>query len=168
MSRFDSRKQAVLGEANALGTAFLRAGLAPEPSRSQLRKILRDYAQTRDVTIQKMESKDVMREIVKRSLETQSLLWPATENLVRSAKAPGPVEVAIIQSINEVIDVHGKRLAAASDRLPAVVLVLLVFIAGTAMFIIGFHAGRQGSLNRWRLALLSLVLAAVITVITDL
>jgi hypothetical protein len=167
MSRFDSRKQAVLEEANAIGTAFLRAGLAPEPSRSQLRKILRDYAKTRDVTKVNVASSDAIRRVVERSLAAQSRLWPATETLVRSASTAGPVEVAIVQSINEVIDVHGKRLLAVTDRLPGEVFMLLVFIAGIAMFILGFHAGRQGSLSRWRLALLGFVLAAVITVITD-
>jgi len=167
MSRFDLRKQAVLQEANAIGTAFLRAGLAAEPHRSELRKILRDYAVTRDVTKVKEESKDSVRKLVERSVAAQSLIWPATERMVRSNASAGPVEAAIVQSINEVIDVHQKRLFSATDRLPAIVLVLLVCIAGTAMFILGFHTGRQGSLNRWRLALLGLVLAAVITVITD-
>ncbi len=33
LSRADLRKQAVIDEANAIGTAFLRAGMAPEPTR---------------------------------------------------------------------------------------------------------------------------------------
>ncbi len=64
--------------------------------------------------------------------------------------------------------VHGKRPAANIDRLPAIVLFLFVFISVDAMFIAGFRAGRQGSLNRSRTALPGIVLAAVITVVTDL
>lgn len=166
LSRQDARKQAVLEEANALGTAFLRASLAPEPSRSELRTILLDYAQTRDVTGEQAATRDAIRKIIERSLQAQALIWPATERMVK-AQAPGPVATAIVQSINEVLDMHGKRLVAVRDRLPGVVFALMVFIAAAAMFITGFHAGRQGSLNRWRLALLGVVLAAVITVITD-
>lgn len=166
LSRADSRKQAVLDEANAIGTAFLRANLAPEPSRSELRKLLRDYAKTRDVSEEKVASSDGIQRIVQRSLDVQSLLWPSVERMVE-AKSAGPVEVSILQSVNDVLDMHGKRIVAATDRLPVIVLALLVFIAAAAMFIIGFHAGRQGSLSRWRIALLGVVLAAVITVITD-
>jgi hypothetical protein len=166
LSRFDSRKHAVLEEANAIGTAFLRASLAPEPSRSELQKLLREYAQTRLVTREQFLTKDGFHKVLERTTKAQALLWPATERMVK-ATAAGPLEVSIVQSVNKVLDVAGKRLAAYIDRLPAIVFVLLVFIAATAMFVACFHAGRQGSLNRWRLALLSVVLAAVITVITD-
>ena len=166
LSRFDSRKHAVLDDANAIGTAFLRASLAPEPSRSQLQKLLKEYAQTRLVTREQLLAKDGFRKVLERTTKAQSRLWPATDRMVK-AMAAGPLEVSIVQSVNKVLDVAGKRLAAYIDRLPAIVFVLLVFIAATAMFIAGFHAGKQGSFKRWRLALLSVVLAAVITVITD-
>ena len=37
LSRIDMRKQALVQEANAIGTAFLRADLLPEPGRTELR-----------------------------------------------------------------------------------------------------------------------------------
>ena len=47
VSRFDARKDAVIKEANALGTAFHRADLVAEPGRSELKMVLLDYARTR-------------------------------------------------------------------------------------------------------------------------
>jgi hypothetical protein len=38
LSRADMRKQAVINEANAIGTAFLRADLGAEPGRGELRE----------------------------------------------------------------------------------------------------------------------------------
>src|SRR5262245_23780758 len=43
VSRFDSRKRLVVDEANALGTAFLRARLLPEPERTEVATLLRRY-----------------------------------------------------------------------------------------------------------------------------
>ena len=43
--RYDDRKQLVLDEANAIGTACLRADLLPEPDRDSVRRLLYDYAQ---------------------------------------------------------------------------------------------------------------------------
>ena len=46
-SRFDARRQLVLQEANAIGTAYLRADMLPEPQRSEIRNQLREYATLR-------------------------------------------------------------------------------------------------------------------------
>ncbi len=41
-NRFDTRKQLVLDEINAIGTTYLRANTLPEPPRTKIRKLLRD------------------------------------------------------------------------------------------------------------------------------
>jgi hypothetical protein len=46
-SRFDARKQLLLNEVNAIETTFLRAGLIPEPHRTEVRRLLAQYADTR-------------------------------------------------------------------------------------------------------------------------
>ena len=47
VERYEKRKQAVIAEANALGTAFLRANLIAEPGRTELKEALYQYALTR-------------------------------------------------------------------------------------------------------------------------
>ena len=46
-SRYDTRKQLVLQEANAIGTTYLRAEFLQEPQRSDIRNVLREYAALR-------------------------------------------------------------------------------------------------------------------------
>lgn len=46
-TRFDERRQLVLQDANAIRTAYLRAQTLPEPERSEVPKLLRDYLNTR-------------------------------------------------------------------------------------------------------------------------
>src|SRR5262245_27036868 len=38
--RFDARREAVLAEANAIGTTYLRAGMLPEPERKEVARLL--------------------------------------------------------------------------------------------------------------------------------
>src|SRR5262245_43442707 len=45
-NRFDTRRQVLLNEANAIGTTYLRAGMRPE-SGEQIRGLLRDYVRAR-------------------------------------------------------------------------------------------------------------------------
>src|SRR5437870_1746641 len=42
-SRFEERKQVLIEESNSIGTAYLRAGLMPEPITTESRNILREY-----------------------------------------------------------------------------------------------------------------------------
>ena len=51
LSRFEGRRDAVLNEANAIGTTALRARLLPEPHNTETLKLLREYVQIRlDIT----------------------------------------------------------------------------------------------------------------------
>ena len=45
--RFDTRRQLVLEEANAIGTVYLRAGYLPQPASDQTRELLREYVPLR-------------------------------------------------------------------------------------------------------------------------
>src|SRR6185295_20094578 len=47
LTRFEARREAVLNEANAIGTTALRARLLPAPHREESLRLLREYAQIR-------------------------------------------------------------------------------------------------------------------------
>jgi hypothetical protein len=72
-----------------------------------------------------------------------------------------------VTSINEVIDMHTTRLAATFDRLPPLVLWMLVLIAAASISVAGFNAGLGGFISRWRMSALTFVLAAVMLIIID-
>src|SRR5262245_23735485 len=47
LSRFDTRRAQVVDEANAMGTAWLRLGLAPVSAQPKLREMFRSYVDSR-------------------------------------------------------------------------------------------------------------------------
>lgn len=166
MTRSDMRKQAAIEEANAIGTAYLRAALVPEPVRSELRTILREYARTRLITKEHVDSLAELRETIERSIAVQRRLWPAASKLL-DGRQGGPIDALVFASLNKVIDMHTLRLAAGLDRLPTILLMLVV-IAALSMCVAGFTDAAAGHHNRIGATVLVIMLALVILVILDL
>jgi hypothetical protein len=166
VSHHKVRKQAVIAEANALGTAFLRADLFADPGRTGLKQALLAYARTRTVASGKALSADRFREIIDRSLQEKAKLWPATQQVLRQ-NGPAPIVASLVAAVNDVMDLHTIRVAAVFDRLPRIVLVMLVFIAAASLAVAGFNAGISGRMSRWRMTALALVLAGVMLLIID-
>jgi len=166
VSRYEARKAAAVEESNALGTAFLRADLLREPGRSELRFVLYEYAQTRTYPQGYLYTPAEAQVIIDRTLAAQALVWPA----MRKAAAednPVPVVLAVVAAVNNVLDIHNVRLMADFDKLPSVVVWLLVFIACCAIGVLGFNAGLVGRMSRWRMGSLAMVLVYVILMIVD-
>ena len=166
ISRHEARKRSVIAESNALGTAFLRAGLVEDPARSELRTALLDYARTRrserdrTMTVARLES------LFEKSQDAKARLWPAVERMMHSSKQ-GPVEVSVAGAVTEVLDCDTVRVAAIVDSLPTMVLTLLLLIAAATVSVAGFNAGLAGQISRWRTTLLILVLVSIMLVILD-
>jgi hypothetical protein len=167
LSRADLRKQAVLNEANAIGTAFYRADLAAEPARTELRERLLAYARTRLYKAEEgyLTSQQLQQQIA-HSLEAQAKLWPATVRVLEG-DLPAPIQASIVQAINEVLDAHTTRITFAFDRQPWIVMVLLLFISAASLGVVGYNVALVGGLYRWRMSIFTLVLAAIILVISD-
>ena len=166
VSRLDSRKQALLAEANALGTAFLRADIVAEPGRSELKNALYQYALTRTIKQGTKTDKETVATILNQTLEKQALLWPATQQVIAQDN-PDPIEALLVAAMNDVIDAHTVRGAAILDRLPSIVIWMLLLVAAAALSVAGFNAGLQGIMSRWRMSALTLVLSGVMVLIVD-
>jgi hypothetical protein len=168
MSRSDLRKQALVTEVNAISTAFLRADLLPEPSRTKLRESLFYYAQSRVVDSDTIWTHEKLREVIDNSLEIQSKIWPATKSALRQeGDMSGPERALLISAINDVLDANTRRIAVIYDRLPTALLVLLVLIAGVALAVATYNTSLTGQSSRWRMTAFAVILALVMYIILD-
>ena len=166
VSHYKARKQSVLEETNAIGTAYLRADLLAEPGRSELKNALFEFTKARTPEERDRYDHEYVKKILEVSEEKLSMLWPATIKAFGGVPS-GPVHTSVAASINEVIDNFAERNHALHDRLPDMVLVLLCFIAAVALSFVGHNAGVAGQISRWRLAILALVFTGVVLVIMD-
>lgn len=162
-SQHNLRKQHVLDEANAIGTAYLRADLIDEQYGTEVKQLLRDYVDTR---LQAVGSDNLDAAIAK-SIQLHELLWAQVS--FASKTAPNTNTALIIQSINGVIDMHGKRITAVlHNRIPDSIWVTLFAISALTMITMGTQAGLAGSRRLAVVIPLILAFAALATVVVDL
>ena len=163
-THFDAARQALLNEANAIRTAYLRADLLPEPQRTEVRNLLREYV---DVRLEGRRSGKI-EEAITRSEELQDQLWSqavaARENTSNSAFIGN-----FIQSLNEVINLHSKRVTAGLEvRIPDSIWLVIYAITMLAAASIGYHAGLTRSRRLPVVPALILAFSVVIFLIADL
>jgi hypothetical protein len=167
LSRFDARREAVLQEANAIGTTGLRARLLPAPHNADVLKLLRDYVQIKLNVTQNVTSPAELATAIARSNEIHEALWQQTKAI--AAKDTGLVPTGLfIQSLNEMIDSHGKRLDAGRNRVPSIVLFALYGVTIVACAFAGYANGLGTGRLRLPSYVMGLLVASVILLIQDL
>jgi hypothetical protein len=165
--RHKLRQALIVREANAIGTAFLRSGLPPENQRRELQALLRQYLDSRILSEDIAAEPSKLAEAIQRSERLQAALWPTASRDI-AGRPPTVVDSLVFQALNEVIDVHTERLAAAEYRLPSAILWLLCVIALTALSLTGFGSGLRGRRGAYSTGALAVLLTAVILVIIAL
>lgn len=164
-SRFDSRKQLLLDEVNAIGTAFLRTDFLPEPQRTETRKLLRRYVDIRTEAVRQPEK---LPQAMVDSEMLHNQLWSQVSAL--SNQNNNSILLGLyIQSLNEVIDFHSKRVTVGFQyHIPDSIWLALYFVTILAMAAVGYHFGITGSGSFWITLVLALAFSAVILLIADL
>ncbi len=99
-------------EANALGTAFLKANMLAEPDRTAMKTVLLDYARTRYIRPASLRTPDGRKEMLQRTLQAQQKVWAATMHVIDQGHL-GLAESSVITAVNNVLDAHTIRLVAA-------------------------------------------------------
>jgi len=163
-SRFNSRREIVVEEANAIGTTYLRAGLLPNGRGVIIRKLLGEYVDARLEVVQTGNIEQVLR----RSEELHRQLWKEAEAV--GQEHPDSIVVGLfIQSLNETIDVHAKRvLVALQNRLPVALWATLYLITMLTMAGVGYHGGLTNSKRSLAIVVLVLTFSAIMTLVADL
>jgi hypothetical protein len=163
-TRFDSRRMTLLDESNAIGTTYLRAQLLPEPERAESRKLLREYV---DVRLQAVQTGSIAEGAV-RSEELQGQLWGRA--VAAAEKNPASVMTGIyLQSLNEVIDLHAKRmLIGARSRIPVSIWLGLFGLAVIGMASVGYQAGLVATRRSPAMLFLTVAFAGTLLLIFDL
>jgi hypothetical protein len=160
---YELRKQLVMDEANAISTTSLRAGMLPEPQRSQIRALLLQYVQARREYSLASPDKQELSSVLHRAKELQSALWQQAEAAAR--QSPTPFTSLFVASLNETIDLSEKRLTAMESRVPPAVWLLLLCIALLTCLTFGYHQRKRF----WLLSVVTpLMIAIAMGLIADL
>jgi len=153
---FNERRQLVVSEANAIATAYLRAGYLSEPFKTEARQLLHDYLNLRLEVVNPARAQAA----IARSEQILDELWRHVEEL--ASNSPTPTVSLYILSINNVIDVHTERLNSEMGfRVPLPIMLGLLGVAAMTMFLLGINDGYHERNNRIALIVLVVILSLV-------
>lgn len=152
-ARFIDRQDMIVKEANALGTAYLRTMMLPDPQRGQLQAELRQYTADRLELLHSYDEANI-RALLAKAGSAQNRIWR-----IGMAGVGTDREFAnfMLPPLNDVIDIHSEHLYAARRHVPQPILVVIIIAAAIGMAMIGFDNG----LVRRRFLLLSSSFALV-------
>jgi hypothetical protein len=159
---FHARKHALVHEANAIGTTYLRSDLISESHRTEVRKVLREYVEERLqwAGVEKVQ-------VVRSSKELHSQLW--AQAVAVGEKNPGSEVVALfIESVNEVIDLHAERVMVRErSRIPGTYWIVLYVVSIFALAAMDYHGGVAGTARSPVMLAVAVAFSAVILLIAD-
>ena len=160
VGRYESRRAAVVSEANAIGTTYLRAQTLAEPVRSQSLDLLRRYTRDRVKLSELVIGTAAFDAAVVDAVDIQSELW----GLAGKALTDDPIASAprlYVESLNEMINAHTVRVAALANRVPSTVVYLQLLGGVVAVGLLAMHLaviGRSVTTAVLAAAMVSLIL----------
>jgi hypothetical protein len=162
LNRYETRRELVIQQANAIGTAYLRAQLLDEPFRGTLSRLLVDYTENR-ISLATVGAGGGA--YLERNDELLTEIWGAVKASRESAQAHG-LTTALLITFNEVIDLDAERKIAWNLRIPIEVVFLLMVYLGVTAAVVGHQV--DGPRGKRAALVLFLLVSLSITVIADL
>jgi len=168
LSRFDLRKQMVVKESNAIGTAALRSQLLPENQRLKMAELFKEYIKVEfSITSRTNISLKENTELNNDAKRIQNLMWIEAFNATENNPLSVPAGL-FATSINQLIDVKTERDIAIANHVPEIVLLGLLLFALLAIGILGYGNGLAAAHARYPAAILCIVITLSIILIIDL
>ena len=155
--RYQQRRDSVLAEANAIGTAWLRAGVATGSEREAIRRLLRDYTEVRVATTSGAGGDE---RLYQKAAALQAEIWQLARDVAE--RSPTPVSALLLTSLNDAFDQMLTSRRDFTGRVPSYVFRLLVTVSVLAVGAVGYGFGLAGSrqfalsvllLGTWTLAI---------------
>lgn len=165
-ARFTERRAGTLAEANAIGTAWLRAEAIDHPRGKEIARLLEKYTQVRRDYVLAGVDQDRIDNLNQETSNLQSSIWGHMTAIVRDR--PDVVSTSLMAAVNEVFDDSAAERLAFNLRLPPQIFWLLIGMAVLSMATLGYQFGLKGSPLRVLVLLLAIMWTAVIVGILDL
>jgi hypothetical protein len=165
-SRFSERRAGALAEANAIGTAWLRAEAIAHPRGRDIAKLLERYAQVRLDFVHANRDPAKLDALSRETNQLQSRIWGNMAVIAR--EEPNAVSTSLMSAINETFDTSTAERFGYVQRLPPQVFRLITGMTLLGVGVLGFQLGLKGTALRPMVVLLMCVWALIVTDILDL
>jgi hypothetical protein len=167
-SRFDERRDLVVQESNAIGTAYLRLDLLPAGVQPAMRDLFRHYLDTRMEAYRRLPDINAAKAKLQESIHLQNEIWHRVlANGISEGAAPDAIKL-LVPALNEMIDITTTRTAATAMHPPMVIYLMLVVLVLAAALMAGY--GMAGAKKRSSMHMLgfAIVMSLAVYVIIDM
>ncbi|QFY63413.1 hypothetical protein FZ934_24425 (plasmid) [Rhizobium grahamii] len=165
-TRFNERRQDTLVEANAIGTAWLRAQAVGSREASEVADLLERYLEAREGFVRAERDDEAIERTNQETSRLQREIWNRVTAIVR--ERPDPIAAALMSAVNETFDASTSERFAMETRLPSQIFWLLLGVIVLAMASLGYQFGLKGPPVRFLVLLLTLIWTAIVIDILDL
>jgi hypothetical protein len=168
LSRFEYRKQMVVQESNAIGTAALRSQFLPASRDDEVDNLFRRYVEIRLESVLRTAQGSSEREQLDLEVRRiQHRLWRIANEAAEADPRSIPLGL-FTHAINEVIDIKASRDIAVANHVPESVLLFLVAFAVLAAVVLGYGNGLRGGRIMSLTAAYFIIVVLVVVLIMDL
>jgi hypothetical protein len=163
-SRFEARRQLVVQEANAIGSAYLLIDVLPSSDQPAMRRLFRDYLEARlgehqnraDWTSAEHQMGQLQQQMWSRAFAASQI--DATQNTTR----------LVLPALNQLIVVATARKVALRTYLPPLILGLLMAVAFACASLAGHAMAKRGGRSKFHLLLYAAAVSITIYTVLDL
>lgn len=166
-SRFNERHDDILEEANAIGTAVLRADLYTDSARNIFRNDFRAYLEARIAYYDAHRDTTAIQQSLFDASRASGKLWLVASSLSRR-KDNVVASNQMVPALNAMFDMATKRTRDEFVHTPESILMMLFFLAIVSAFVAGYTSVGKGNFD-WLMALgFCFLTAMVVYFIIDL
>jgi hypothetical protein len=166
LSRYEDRRAAIVTEANAIDTSYLRAQTLPEPIRSRSLGLLVTYAKSAIRLSEYVPGSSTEDAVGAYEDALQRRLWALAGRALEAAPVASAPRL-YVETLNEMIDAQASRVAALNNQVPSAVLLLEVLGAATALGLLAAYLELVGR-GLAGVLVAAVLVASLLVVIADL
>jgi hypothetical protein len=167
LSRNDLRRELVVDEANTIDAVYLKADLLPDPERSELKALLRQYVDDRLDFYDAGIDENKLEEVNQRTRQLQNRLWSTVPTVLQKDDRMATAGL-FVESLSNLVDLHTKRFSAMENHVPQGIIFLLFAVALMSTLAVGYGSGIGQNRHRLPTTMLCIIVVLVIAVILDL
>jgi hypothetical protein len=162
-ARYDTRRELVVKEANAIGTTWLRADQLEAAQSRAFRKVLTDYTAARLKAYQTPRDPELYKRTIAQSDRDQSSMWQLASSALHERSTDLGLSL-LMESLNDTIDVSAEQLQALTSHVPTAVVVLTLVLVTLGALSLGLRF----ALDKSRPAALSAVYVVACVVVINM
>ena len=163
LSHYEQRRQLVTDEANAIAMVEQRAQPLPEPFRSNILQLVREYVDARIDFAKGALNGHAVLAAIDHAKHLQNEMLQQTVMLVQ--QNPNVVTPIFAQALGGLGDLTEQRLAAAEKRIPGAIWLVLILISVLTCFVVGYSMRRRMLLA---MIVVPLTVAIVLALVSEL